>query len=342
MALTSASHNQSTEMTKTLYKSHAYKLFGAALHTIEDFYSHSNFIELVLVHVLGYEGVYTWVQPEGRVECQIPFNTRPSSFSSRFAFIWSWFSSPATSISSTNSTSLCYPLTTGTGSAGAHGDSGRDGNRELWIKVYSLLKSTIAQWNTNGTNVYDKSERRKSKPFPSQQSILNYPSRFITEYYLNLPPKLISGFINYLSTELRSYSKSSTLQQMFWNSSTSSNPTHSQLNKDFQDHPLHDISARISIRVVKSVTQRILNIWEAVVDGSVSLRGIEFQVEELVGFVRRVWMHPVLMRRGSEEWEVTIGVVSNWVEEMKDSGEWERYLELLDREHARDAQNKLF
>lgn len=77
---------------------------GSALHPIEDFYAHSNFVELALFYRYNKVDVFPWVGPNSLSHCT---GSHPSASKSDFLPKWRKFFG-------SSQQRRCYPLTTGT------------------------------------------------------------------------------------------------------------------------------------------------------------------------------------------------------------------------------------
>lgn len=216
------------------------KAFGSALHILEDFFAHSNFIELSLIKVAD-KRVLPWTS---KANCK-----------------WE------------------LPLVTGTfGSidvvasmAGVVGDiffperklefdPTREGHRSEWDKVMLIILGE--HHNPEHLKTFQEFLNVRDKWASWEGS--EYVEMFL--WFTGLPAQLLlnafnammRGFLKLAGSRVDDYQ---TLNVNDPNTSGSTDPSHSQLSKDHDDHPLHELAALLAKEAVSRVAQELLEGW---------------------------------------------------------------------------------
>jgi hypothetical protein len=216
------------------------KSFGSALHILEDFFAHSNFIELSLIKA-GHRTVLPWTS---KAPCK-----------------WE------------------LPLVTGTfGSidivasmAGVVGDiffperslkfdPTRAGHRSEWDKMMLIILSE--HHNPEYLETFEQFliARDKWASWEGSEYVEMFfwftgtPARAL----LNAFNAMMRGFLRLAGSRIDDYQ---TIAVDNPNTSGSTDPTHSQLSKDHDDHPLHELAALLAKEAVHKVAQEMLKGW---------------------------------------------------------------------------------
>lgn len=223
--------------------------FGAALHVLEDFFAHSNFVELSLIK-LGYKDVLPWTS---KADCQhgLPLVTGTFSGADIIA-------------------SLAYPvakliapvkaLDFEPSKPGERSDTenmllillSEHPNQE-WLAHYNKYLAAKDAWREQSwyTFVYTYFKIKRA-PWTV---IGNAFGTFFQEVF-----KLVGNSVDDAQTALGEDP----------NINGSTDPSHSQLAKDHAEHPLHALAADLALQAVMTVSKAMVNHWKRIPDADPS------------------------------------------------------------------------
>ncbi|WP_002622016.1 HET-C-related protein [Cystobacter fuscus] len=209
------------------------RFLGNALHTLEDFYSHSNFTELLLLK-LGHLQVYPWAHR--KVQAPSP----------RYPLVTGKFGSNDIQVS------LAYVLNENLTATKEYVPGQRTASTEILL---ILLKDIPSEY-------LDQKQVRRLEVLLGfkEEFVKNHPlmGRMIDEL-----SKLMSKLPNaILSAQARKHATNVTKsQEEFLSNPSFLHPTHSQLSKDHDDHPLHLLAAALAMEVVREIGGLIAGVW---------------------------------------------------------------------------------
>jgi hypothetical protein len=211
---------------------------GAGLHILEDFFAHSNFVELSLIKA-GYADVLPWTS---KAHCKhgLPLVTGMFGGSDVIASL----AAPLGKILFSNEQK---PF-----------EATKAGERSERDQIILILLSE----HPNGTllEAYETflaaRDKWASLPFAGQVEQFYH--------YTNLPGRIISSAVGTVMQGLATWLGNSvddaqTLLADDPNTSGSTDPSHSQLAKDHAEHPLHMLAAELARKAVLEVGQAVLS-----------------------------------------------------------------------------------
>jgi hypothetical protein len=210
-----------------------FRRLGAALHVVEDYYSHSNFVELALIE-LGHPNVFPWAGTR--------INSTDPIINGKFPIVTGMFGGSDTLVSVLDIT-------------GEHLQNAKPceaGARSTGMKIALILLQDKGQseFARKLEFVVSKFEQVK-KDFPQLATL---GCRLAEEIFRWL--KAIIGSLIVQSMDLIAVA-----QKDFENDPTSTNPTHSMLAKDHDNHPLHVMAANMAQIATKDVAQAMNDNW---------------------------------------------------------------------------------
>lgn len=205
--------------------------FGAALHTLEDFYSHSNFLELALIQV-GFDRVWPWTAPVA-----LP-PMRPI-----FPVVTGCFGSVDTAAS------LAYEISETMAKASECTPGKRSPGADIAL---ILLADKKPEWHARAEaalSEYEHFQRANPTVFRAYCRATDW----------------LFGWIDHAIGEALHAGASAmddAQTEYAQNVATSTHPTHTQLAKDHDDHPLHELAATCAKRAVTSVARAAMAAWQ--------------------------------------------------------------------------------
>ena len=220
--------------------------FGSALHVLEDFFAHSNFVELSLIK-LGYTHVLPWTS---RADCKhgLPLVTGTFSGSDVIA-------------------SLAAPLAAILFSTdGKPFEATRSGVRYERDRIIQILLSEHPDqdWNTAHEAFLSGRDTWAKLPFAEQTekifNVLGTPGKIVG----NAVGTALQGMTTLLGNSVDDVQ---TVLGADPNTSGSTDPSHSQLAKDHAEHPLHGLAALLAQHAVLSVGKAMLAQWHTAFGG---------------------------------------------------------------------------
>lgn len=245
-----------------------FRHFGQALHVLEDFYSHSNYVELAIIK-LGHQNKFATaelnnlarkVQP--RVDIQGHPDTIPlvtgrfgqfdvlASVGPKFAALFDikiedYLSDKQEAKAKREEADLAILILLEDLAEAQQADTTQSNKNYLGVDYAQLLADF--KWFIG---VREELVKRKEELFP--QLILS------ACYYLVSAVIAISNASIYLISEVISHSIDDAQTLL---DTTGTDPTHSQLAKDHDDHPLHELAAVLAQRAVAEVGQSLERYW---------------------------------------------------------------------------------
>ena len=229
------------------------RTLGNALHTLEDFYSHSNFVELLLLR-LGHSQVYPWAHRK----VQAP--------TARYPLVTGKFGSNDIQVS------LAYVLSESLTGAKKY----EPGKRSSADEILLILLKDIPPQHLDPRQV-ERLEKLMafreglSKQYPWVGEALNTLSTLLAA----LPHAILKAQAKNHATRV---TKS---QDEFLGNALFLHPTHSQLSKDHDDHPLHVLAANMAMGVVAEVGGLMDKVWAG-----------HATVEKMVQAALQYFVHP--------------------------------------------------
>jgi hypothetical protein len=217
------------------FNQEATRLFGQALHTLEDLYAHSNFVELSLIR-LGHHDVFPWVGSATKLVVH-----RDGKADSRFPMVTGMFGSSDMQVSmgSAIGESLQKPVECTAGEFTAAS-----------IAALKLMKAVTPDGAKAIESLFSQAHKLEEK----------YPE-YVT-FMCHVTDSARSWIRAKIGTGVReSAEKQAKAAQAFFNDPRSTAPTHSQLAKDHDDHPLHAIAAKCAKLMVADVGLAMRDVW---------------------------------------------------------------------------------
>lgn len=216
------------------------RAFGAGLHVLEDFFSHSNFVELSLIK-LGYTDVLPWTS---KADCKhgLPLVTGMFGSTDVIASLAAPLGEILFSVNKTGFTPI---------------KAGERSERDQIIQI--LLSEHPDQEYLKAYETFlDARDKWADLPYSDYiEAIL---------HYMQLPGQLVGNAIGKVMQGLmivlgNSIGAAQTIVDDDPNTSGSTDPSHSQLAKDHAEHPLHGLAALLARHAVMHVGQNMLGQW---------------------------------------------------------------------------------
>jgi len=207
---------------------------GQGLHTLEDFYSHSNFAEIMLIK-LGMTQVYPWVH--GKVSLPTP----------RYPLVTGKFGSNDIQVSG------AYVISEQMGAV----KECIPGKRSTSAKIMLILLKDIPP------EQIDQQLVKKYENFLEFQESLGKKYPWLGTALCEIS-NLVSALPNaVLAKAVKNHATNTTKSQdEFLKDPSSTHPTHSQLAKDHDDHPLHTLTAHLAMGAVRDVGGLMAQVWK--------------------------------------------------------------------------------
>ena len=214
--------------------SEGFRRLGAALHTIEDYFAHSNFVELSLIE-LGHPNVFPWA------------GTRISSadnpvLNGKFPVVTGMFGGSDTMVSVVDI-------------AGEHLQNERPcqaGERGVGAKIALILlkdkgESELSRRLEFCLKKFEDLQRRFPKIAMLTCRMAEALFRWIKALLGSLMVRAMDGV--------------AAAQILYVNDPTSNDPTHSMLAKDHDDHPLHVMAAKLAQIAARDIAEVMNKSW---------------------------------------------------------------------------------
>lgn len=217
------------------------RALGGALHVLEDFFAHSNFVELSLRKV-GYDDVLPWTS---KADCKrgLPLVTGTFGGSDIIA-------------------SLAAPLGRILFSTDDKPfEATKSGVRYERDQIIQILLSEHPdpKWNDAHETFLSARDKWADQPFASKVeeifNVIGAPGRIVGNAIGTAMQGLTTLFGNSVDDAQTVFGEDP-------NTSGSTDPSHSQLAKDHAEHPLHQLAALLAETAVLRVGQAMLGHWE--------------------------------------------------------------------------------
>ncbi|MEQ7920687.1 HET-C-related protein [Xanthomonas sp. WHRI 1810A] len=216
------------------------KTFGSALHILEDFFAHSNFVELSLIKV-GYTRVLPWTS---KAPCKWELPLVTGSFGSLDVV-----ASMAGVVGD-----IFFP------ERSLKFDPTREGQRSEWDKMMLIILGEHE--NPVYLQTFESFLVARDKWASWQGS--EYVEFFL--WFVGLPAQMLLNAFNAMMREFLRLAGNRVSEHQTNiedpNTSGSTDPSHSQLSKDHDDHPLHELSALLAKEAVLQVGKAMIDGWE--------------------------------------------------------------------------------
>ncbi|OUM05161.1 hypothetical protein BW686_22730 [Pseudomonas syringae] len=213
---------------------------GAALHILEDFFAHSNFVELSLIK-LGYTDVLPWTS---KADCkhQLPLVTGMFSSSDIIASL----AEPLGKILFATDEQPFEPI--------------KAGERYERDEIMQIVLSEHPDPQMLAAYEAFLAARDQWAELPFSEQVEEFSD------FIGTPGRLIGNAFGFTMQSMTTWFGNTIddLQTLFGddpNSSGSTDPTHSQLAKDHAEHPLHALAALLARKAVLQVGQSMLGQW---------------------------------------------------------------------------------
>ncbi len=203
---------------------------GAALHTVEDFYAHSNFIELALIRI-GHASVFPWARApiaSGRLRGKFPLVTGMFGSSDTVASV------VAVAGEKMQQTNACVA-----------------GERGAGAKIAIILLEDRRSALAGRTDAVLRELEALQRAHPRLATAMCRTTQFLLHWLSALLGSAVRGLGNQIAQA----------QTAFENDPTSTDPTHSQLAKDHDDHPFHTIAAECAGIAAREVARQVAGAW---------------------------------------------------------------------------------
>jgi hypothetical protein len=231
------------------------RLFGQGLHTVEDLYAHSNFVELALLR-LGHASVFPWVGENTKLTV-----TRNGARDSRFPMVTGTFGSVDTVVSAVS----------------AIGESLQE---EIKCEAGVFSKGSVVGIELVKLLTEDGGKALESLFTQVKKLEAKYPE--FTKFLCRTTAPLLEKLRAVLGSMLREQVKRvDQYEQAVLKDPNQTAPSHSMLAKDHDDHPLHAIAAQCAREAVRQLGIAMRDAWT----GAKS-------ADEAVALMKRFFVHP--------------------------------------------------
>jgi len=230
--------------------------FGAALHVLEDYFAHSNFVELSL-RKLGYSKVLPWTS---KANCKQEFPVVTGMFSSLDVIA---------SLAGLIADLLYPPVEFAYKTPGPHQRSASD-----LVTLILLDEIGNQAWRQAFLDYLAIRDRAKDN---SVRHGLSYTKHLLNFLLIkkNIIQFMANGLIHLLGNSVDDI-------QVYMNGDPNANgstdPSHSQLAKDHDDHPLHTLAGTLASEAVKRVGEEMRRRWQGNQNADPGLMAARFLV----------------------------------------------------------------
>lgn len=216
------------------------RLFGAGLHILEDFFAHSNFVELSLIKQ-GYDTVLPWTSP-APCKWNLPLVTGRFGGSDVIASL-------ALPIAK-----VLTPISIWTFTPTKPGDR-TDSERMMLV----LLGELADPGPLDAFKFYlDVRDNLSKDP--------RYARLELAAWLITTPARLLANSLGIIAQDLARWigNMIDDVQSLHENPNIngSTDPTHSQLAKDHPEHPFHYLAGQLAQVAVEEVAKAMVNHWE--------------------------------------------------------------------------------
>lgn len=237
-------------------RSEGFRRLGNALHTLEDFFSHSNFVEVALVHAGA------WVEP------WVPARHGPRTPSHELPITTGKFGGLDTIAS----------LSLGVAEGLLKESECIAGQPSAMTEIILILLDDYGYTQTHAALAGLSSQFRAiERRYPELATA-------VCRTVGGVVKSIAAGF-GYVVRECGNLIDDA--QTAFLEDPASNDPTHSQLSKDHDDHPLHALAAELAGEAVLDVGKKIQQAWAG-----------QATAEEVVATASQYFVHPAHIRAG--------------------------------------------
>ena len=253
-----------------------FRHFGAALHVLEDYFSHTNFVELSLCK-LGWKenspfpnlkNVYPWVEgKQGTDYTKIPIVTGKFLLDDTCASVVPKMAD------------MLLPIGFSDYEVGNPGDR-TFGQQTIYTVLSDLAKGQkedptqkseqylgmdsvqLFEYYKKLLELSDQMTALKKREDPIGWAMrgMGFVSHYMTEILMNFTNVIFNIMIESIDDDIKLTQTHAT------NVNYGEDPTHTQLGKDAHENPLNSLAAKLATIAVKDVGQRMKNIWEGKVN----------------------------------------------------------------------------
>ncbi|HEY4184902.1 MAG TPA: HET-C-related protein [Polyangia bacterium] len=212
------------------------RLFGQALHTLEDLFAHSNFVELSFIR-FGHTAVYPWVGSAARIT--VVRNGAPQT---RIPMVTGVFGEVDTGVSAGSAIGegLQHPIECKAGEFSASS-----------VATLKLLEAVTKDGGKAIESLFTQLHELEKK-YPEYATFLCRTTDDVREWIRTRMGTAMREQIKRLDAK----------EKAFFDDPASTAPTHSQLAKDHDDHPLHVIAAQSARMMVTDVGTAMRDAWQ--------------------------------------------------------------------------------
>lgn len=278
--------------------------FGQGLHTLEDFYAHSNFCELAL-RAIGKVGVEPWtIQVTSGGKTFFPLVTGIFGGDDTAASIF-------LALGEILERDMDKPCEAGARSMGVR----------IALVLLRDLRPHIAKQAEGALDDIEGFKKEHPVIFTLMCRTIGMLMKFLNW--------LMGALVRLIANQIDEY-------QVFTNSAPSLAPTHTQIAKDHDDHPLHQLAGQCAQSAVKDIGHRMAEIWGKPAEQRAAL------TQALLDRAESYFVHPdlVVTSPGPPDSQVTIiNIVRSWANDPKNQAAIVRSGKrtVLD-EHLREAE----
>ncbi|MBW8888470.1 MAG: peptidoglycan-binding protein [Fibrobacteres bacterium] len=231
------------------------RLFGQGLHTCEDLYAHSNFVELSLIR-LGHTSVFPWVGE--RTQLTVIRNGKPDT---RFPMVTGTFGSVDTVVSAVSAIGESLQEKT-VCEAGVFSKKS--------VVGIELVKLLTDDGGKALESLFARVKKLEAK----------YPE--FTELLCRTTAPLLDKLSAVLGSMMRAQvTRVDQYEKAVVNDPTQTAPSHSMLAKDHDDHPLHAIAAQCAREAVKQIGAVMRDAWNGVKSP-----------DDVIALMKQFFVHP--------------------------------------------------
>jgi type VI secretion system secreted protein VgrG len=209
--------------------------FGAALHVLEDFFAHSNFVELSLRN-LGYPNVLPWTSP---VQCK-----------HRYPLVTGMFSSEDI-IASTAGMLADVLLKPDLKFKAKEPGKRTTAEKVLLVLLEEHSFAPLYKGYKRHLGRKDQINRQPEEREKQEMEFYQHTGAHLSKFVFNALLHLLGNSVD----DMQVYTKGDP------NTNGSTDPSHSQLAKDHDDHHFHSLAAELAIDAVRQVGQAMAAYW---------------------------------------------------------------------------------
>ncbi|MGV8918209.1 MAG: HET-C-related protein [Pseudomonas sp.] len=217
------------------------RVFGAALHILEDFFAHSNFVELSLIKA-GHNAVLPW--------------TASAPCTHGLPLVTGMFG--ATDVLASLANPIAKILFSTESADFQPSQAGHRSERDLLMLI--LLNEHQDEKLLSGFETFlQVRDTWANLPYTEYVEKLIWFTKAPTAIVRNAYNTMMQGVLTLIGNSI---DDAQTLTGDDPHTSASTDPSHSQLAKDHAEHPLHLLAAELATEAVKTVAQTMLDYWQ--------------------------------------------------------------------------------